>query len=286
MKVSVIIPAYNCEEYIQGCIESVLDQKYPDMEVIVVDDGSTDSTHELLDAYADTITVFHQKNAGSAGAINTGIELSDGDLIAWVGADDEYLPDRIKVLTDTFERNPNVGLLYTDYLVIDENGEEQFQCIVPGIPQKLLPFHTMLNNHINFSTVMVRRSAQNLVGIYDPRVSYDCDGDIIFRLLKAGVRFMRVPMFTVKYRQHSEAATAARHEAHLADKDTVRTTALKRFTTQELLAMFPENRWQYACEKLSQQLERAGMPEAAKEALRVIERIDIDRHIDTGSRSI
>ena len=265
MKVSIIIPVYNCEKYICECIDSVLAQDYPNMEVIAVDDGSTDSTPELLDTYADMITVFHQANKGAAGAINTGIELSEGYLVTWVGADDIYLPGRVSKLVRMFIERPAVGLIYTDYVTIDAEGKDIHAWQIPELTQELLPRQLIIHNFINAATVMVRRGAYNLVGGYDEEMGADCDGDMWFRMLKAGIKFARLPETTLKYRWHEENGS---HNIsyHHSCKDVVRAKAIDIFTAEELFPDKLENDHATAYANIVQLMNKLNMKLTAKAA--------------------
>src|SRR5947209_13220762 len=94
--VSVIIPTYNHGRFIADAIESVLAQTYPVSEIIVVDDGSTDETQEVVEKFGEKVRYIEQANAGVSAARNTGIENSDGDLVAFLDADDTWLPEKIE----------------------------------------------------------------------------------------------------------------------------------------------------------------------------------------------
>ena len=98
---SIIIPVYNVEQYINQCIESILIQTYHDYEIILIDDGSTDSSGEICDTYArkdNRIKVVHQLNAGQASARNSGMDLAKGDYIGFLDNDDFYYPDTVRIL--------------------------------------------------------------------------------------------------------------------------------------------------------------------------------------------
>ena len=86
--ISVIIPVFNGEDFIQEAIQCVLDQKYPDMEILVIDDGSTDRTRARIDVYSDRVSYIHQPNGGPAAARNTGLKMAQGEIIAFLDADD------------------------------------------------------------------------------------------------------------------------------------------------------------------------------------------------------
>lgn len=103
MKISVIVPVYNCEAYLPACMDSILNQTYSDLEIIVVDDGSADGSPAICDAYAqkDTrIQVIHQENQGVSAARNAGLDIAVGDFIAFVDSDDTLEPDMYQVLVE------------------------------------------------------------------------------------------------------------------------------------------------------------------------------------------
>lgn len=120
--VSVIIPAYNCEKFIQQCVESILQQTYKNIEVIIVDDGSKDNTKKILQSYNDKIKYIYQNNAGAPEARNNGLQHAKGKYILFFDSDDRMLPNMIKELV--FEQQKtNSDLVIANYICISENGE-------------------------------------------------------------------------------------------------------------------------------------------------------------------
>lgn len=115
--VSVVIPAYNAERYIDEAIGGVLAQSYSPIEIIVVDDGSTDATRERLAAYGHRVTYCHQPNSGGypGSPRNTGIERSGGEYICFLDADDIMLPDRVAKQAGFLTDHPEAGLVFSDY---------------------------------------------------------------------------------------------------------------------------------------------------------------------------
>lgn len=102
-KISVIIPAYNAEKYIGECLDSILSQQVPDVEIICVDDGSTDSTPDIIDRYkclTERVKALHQKNSGQGAARNAGVALADGEYIKFIDADDFLMPDALERMLD------------------------------------------------------------------------------------------------------------------------------------------------------------------------------------------
>lgn len=104
--VSVVIPAYNAEKWVGCAIDSVLCQSYPRVELIVVNDGSSDGTERVCKSYGDKVRYIYQSNAGAAAARNTGIQNARGELVAFLDADDEYLPEMVATLAGALEKYP------------------------------------------------------------------------------------------------------------------------------------------------------------------------------------
>lgn len=132
MLLTVIIPAYNVERTLRRCLESVLSQSAGDMEVIIVDDGSTDGTAEICDEYdgRNGIRVVHQKNAGLSEARNAGLELAEGELITFVDSDDYLEPNTYPRLIGIMERHPQYDIL--EYSIVKEdNGKVLFSLDLP-----------------------------------------------------------------------------------------------------------------------------------------------------------
>ena len=123
--VSVVIPVFNGASYVAKAVQSVQDQTMRDVEIIVVDDGSTDGTQEILmelERAATDIRMVSQEHQGSSVARNTGIERARGDFIAFLDCDDVWLPEKLAKQLDYFEKHPEVGLVYTDLEIVGEDG--------------------------------------------------------------------------------------------------------------------------------------------------------------------
>ena len=125
-KISVIMPAYNAEQYISEAIESILGQTFADFEFIIIDDGSSDSTSGIIASYKDSrIRYFrNEKNLGIVGALNRGLALAAGEYIARMDADDISLPERFQTQCAYMEKHPDVGVCGTAIKVFGKNMEE------------------------------------------------------------------------------------------------------------------------------------------------------------------
>ena len=124
MKVSVVIPTYNRKHFICFAVDSILQQTFSDYEIIVVDDGSSDGTCELLNSqYGDKITYLQQKNQGFAVARNCGVEAASGKYIAFLDSDDMWHENKLELQVEIMESFPELAFLFTNFFILKEGGE-------------------------------------------------------------------------------------------------------------------------------------------------------------------
>lgn len=123
-RVSIVMPAFNAAGCIEEALQSIFSQKYFDVEIIVVDDGSTDSTRDILRKYVDTgrLRYLYQQNAGPGAARNKGLSEAKGDFICFLDADDELIEESLASRVDFLDKNPNVGLVFTDFYKVNTPG--------------------------------------------------------------------------------------------------------------------------------------------------------------------
>ena len=145
-RVSIVVPAYNCGAFIAETIDSALDQTYKDFEIIVVDDGSTDNTSEVLQGYGDKIKYVYQENSGITVTRNRGVSLSLGEYIAFLDHDDLFYPAKLEKQVALLEHNPKLGMVYCDADIIDSEGRKM-GCIfgVPGMGKAPARGHVFVN---------------------------------------------------------------------------------------------------------------------------------------------
>jgi len=122
--VSVVIPVYNSEKFLVESIESVLNQTYENIEIITIDDGSTDSSSDILQRYSDKIIVLSQKNQGLASALKAGIDKMNGKWFKWFSPDDVLYHNAIEVLVNEIKKLPVNTIVYSNWELIDENGKK------------------------------------------------------------------------------------------------------------------------------------------------------------------
>ena len=166
--VSVIIPMYNVERYIEQCINSVLAQTYPHFEIICVDDGCLDSTVVLVKKFKDPrIQLVCQTNKGLAAARNTGINAALGMYIALLDADDYWAPKKLELHVRHLQFNPKVGVSYSASLFINENGEPMGVGQYPKL-KNISAQDILCRNPVgNGSAAVIRRSALAEIGVLD-----------------------------------------------------------------------------------------------------------------------
>ena len=129
-KVSVIIPCYNRERYIAKTVESVLNQTYPHIELVVVDDGCTDNSRMILEQYKNSVRILEHPgriNKGQSAAINLGIRSSSSEYVAILDSDDLFAPEKIEKQVNFLEANLGIGLVYANGHAVDENGNILYQ---------------------------------------------------------------------------------------------------------------------------------------------------------------
>lgn len=207
MKVSVIIPAYKAQDYIAETIASVQAQDMPDWELIVIDDGSPDATGALVQRLAeqDARIVYHrQDNAGVSAARNKGYSMSRGAYIAFLDADDLWLPDNLSAKIALFEADAELGLVHSDTAVIDADSQETGE-IKRGkagyiLKDLLLWEGTCIPAP---SSILVKRGALEEVGGFALELSNAADFEFFFRVASK-YKIGRVPRVTWQYRVHGE----------------------------------------------------------------------------------
>lgn len=201
-KVSVIILAHNLAHFVGEALQSVLDQTFMDFEVIVVDDGSTDNTREVVVRFTDPrVRYVYQDNQERSAARNTGIRLAQGEYIAFLDADDVWLPEKLALQVNLLETRPEVGLVYTGAYVMENSRVfvEQ-KCKYRGrVVRPLLVVDNIVTG--SASTAMVRRECFDEVGLFDEASSVCEDWDAWLRIAMK-YEFDYVPQPLAKCRVH------------------------------------------------------------------------------------
>lgn len=191
--ISVIMPAYNARPYIAEAIRSVLDQDYPNIELIVVDDGSVDGSAEYAESFGARVRVIRQANAGVAAARNKGLAEVRGELIAFLDADDVWLPGKLSAQVEYLRQHPETAVVYGVFARWHANPDGSFdKPPVPVVkdPQKLLvEAHSgwiytelLLDSIVCIITAMIRREVVERLGGFDQSLPTGEDYDFWLRM--------------------------------------------------------------------------------------------------------
>jgi glycosyltransferase involved in cell wall biosynthesis len=203
--VSVVIPAYNAEDFLSHTLTSILQQSYQNIEVIVVDDGSKDSTADIVKSFTQSdsrVTLLSQLNSGVSSARNLGIKHSQGELIAFIDADDIYYPQALEKLTHIMlQTDESIGVVYTWSAHIDDSGNLTAGCNCSLLDGEVYDELLNMNFIGNASAALVRRCCIDKVGGYDCEMLPGCaDWDFYLRLAEH-YQFKVVPEFLIGYRK-------------------------------------------------------------------------------------
>jgi glycosyltransferase involved in cell wall biosynthesis len=239
-RVGVIIPVYNGALYIDKCIQSVLAQTFQDFEIVVVDDGSTDNTAQVVQAISDTrVEYVYQANRGPSAARNTGIRCSRGDFIAFLDSDDLWLPSKLEKQLQCFNQAEGAGLVHCSVIIVDAAGNV-VRCQEARSEGRILD-DLLLENSIATSSTMVPRKVLEHVGLFPEGVSRGEDWAlwmriaanypvaavqiplVVYTLLPGGLAKNAIALRDDMLRSLAQAFDSfARHRAHLRRKATAR----------------------------------------------------------------
>lgn len=209
-RVSIVTPSFNQSAFIEETIRSVLLQNYGPMEYIVVDGGSNDGTVDILRRYEPWLTWLSEPDGGQAEAINKGLRLAKGEVLAYLNSDDIYCPGCIQAVASFIHARPRVGLAYGDCHVIDEGGH-----VIGYLPRREFSRTRMIERgeFLPQQAVFWRREAMERVGLFDERLHYAMDLDFFIRVGGAfPVEHLPVPL--ASFRMHASSKTASQSEKH------------------------------------------------------------------------
>ena len=206
--VSVIIPVYNSEKFLVECLDSILTQSYRDIEIIAVDDGSTDTSSGILERYSDKINIISQKNQGLASALNLGISKMKGSWFKWFSPDDVMYSNTIETLIDEAKNHPDNTIIYSNWNIIDDTGNilrEFHESNYNELSEFDFNVRLLDGQQINVNTTLIPATLFKKYGVreLDDPVAIDYDFFLRSALLHdAKFRLTSQPL--VKYRIHSD----------------------------------------------------------------------------------
>ena len=232
-RVSIVIPVYNGSNYMREAIDSALAQTYPNIEIIVVNDGSTDqgATRDIALSYGDKIKYLEKENGGVSTALNLAIKEMTGDYFSWLSHDDCYYPTKIEEQIDYLGKCPENTILYTDYDLINENSE-----IISTVKNnhRLLekkPAYALLRGAVCGVSLLIPKKAFDDYGTFDEK--YRCIQDYLkwFEMMKT-YQFVHMDKVLAKSRVHGKQVTVTSPKV-LSENNYLWTTMMEQFPDDE-----------------------------------------------------
>lgn len=236
--VSIIIPVYNAQDYLEECLDSALNQTYDKIEVIAVNDGSTDRSLDILERYSNKIKIISKKNGGTASALNLGIKNMTGEWFKWLSADDVLYPNAIKELIDTAKLLPDKKyILYSNYDIIDSHGKIIDRKTEPNYNElDSFSMNVILLDHFigNGTTSLIHKSIIDEFGMFNETIGYKEDYELWLRYKvfhNCGLHL--VPKNLAKYRVHEKQLTKENVTISLSQSNTIRKYILDKLAPEE-----------------------------------------------------
>lgn len=241
-KVSIIIPVYNGSKYLREAIDSALGQSYPNVEVIVVNDGSADSgaTEKIALSYGNRIRYYSKENGGVSTALNYGIEKMTGEYFSWLSHDDVYYPNKISSQINYLMKNDLIDtILYGGYELIDESSQVRAQIKPENLyPEDKLniPLFPIFRGLINGCSLLIHKSHFQKSGLFDENLLLVQDYALWFKMFRnAEIKFLSG--ISVKTRVHNEQQSIIKKERNLDECNSIWISFINEVSIQEMCEM-------------------------------------------------
>jgi glycosyltransferase involved in cell wall biosynthesis len=234
--ISIVTPSYQQAAYLERTIRSVLAQRYPKLEYIVQDGGSSDGSRQVLERHSDALASWSSApDGGQADAINRGFARSTGEIMAYLNSDDVLLPGALNYIASYFARHPRVDAVYGHRIIIDEDDREIGRWILP----KHRDWVTATADYVPQETLFWRRRAWERAGArLDTELDFAIDWDLLLRFLGSGCRMVRVPRFLGAFRVHDGQKTLAQARVGIEEAGRLREQSRGRqISDEEVLRM-------------------------------------------------
>ncbi len=208
--ISVIIPVYNGKQFLSEAINSILQQNYNPLEIIVVDDGSTDGTVRLQNSFGEQVRYVYQENKGPAAARNTGLVAANGEFIAFLDSDDVWPPNKLKTQINCLLQDPK--------LKVTIGHTKSFDSEIINANKILSEKDSVIS--VQLGSALFRKSAFEKVGTFDEKLKFSEDHDWFLRARETGIEMLVLENITLYHRRHNNNMTEG------ANLDTYQLTAI------------------------------------------------------------
>ena len=245
-RVSIVIPVYNGANYLALAIDSALAQSYGSIEVIVVNDGSTDNgaTRAVGVSYGDRIKYYEKTNGHVASALNFGIRHMSGVYFSWLSHDDIYLPHKIEAQMEHALKADRPTVYYSDFETIDENGHSLSIQAVPHVAPAALRPSLMMSANLHGCSLLVPREAFDEIGLFDESLRTTQDYDLWLKMA-ARFPFEHVPKVLVRARLHKDQDTHRLKGYVVQEINELYRRYLPTLTQEEIAAYWPAGTFSY-----------------------------------------
>jgi len=204
-KISIVTPSFNQGSFLEETIQSVLNQNYPNLEYIIIDGGSTDNSVEIIKKYENQLAYWvSEKDRGQSHALNKGFKRATGEIIGWLNSDDTYLPNCFNYVVKTFNKKPDVDMVYGDFILTD----------IKNNPLRVkrefntFNFHRLIyKDFVGQPAAFFRCNILDRVGYLDETLRYSMDWEYFLRIGRQG-KVIHIPGVLATYRLHPNAKTA------------------------------------------------------------------------------
>lgn len=244
LKITIITPSLNQGQFIEATIRSVLSQEYPNLEYIVMDGGSTDNTLDILRSCSDRVRWVSEKDSGQTNAINKGLHMSSGEIVAYLNADDLLLPGALRKAAKTFTDHPETMWVTGKCLIIDENDQE-VRRLITAYKNLFLRMHNqsllLITDYISQPATFWRADAFRELGPLNESLHYAMDYEYWLRL-NAKYPLLVIPEYLAAFRIHSQSknVNAGHRDVYIDEERTIITHHTK---SRFLLFLHNLHRW-------------------------------------------
>lgn len=244
-KVSIIIPCFNSEKFLARTLQSIKDQDYKNYEVIIINDGSIDSTEKIVFSFDLPIIYYKQKNKGISASRNKGVELANGNIIAFLDHDDAYHNHKVlQIVVNYFNSDVNIDFLHGLDEIIDSDDNSIGYLSIPYISQykdqNSLAAVMFYRSYLTGSGLFIKKNCFELVGNLDENNPVSDDYDLILRLLVSKCKIFISNEPLIKYRRHSKNTSKIGEEAiyNGMKSNEIEKKVLEKFSKQTILSIF------------------------------------------------
>ena len=264
---SIIVPTYNQAHYLRGALDSLIAQTDPDWEAVVINDGSTDQTPEILDAYANRdrrFLIIHKLNGGTASALNEGLKQAKGDWVCWLSSDDMFEPDKLALHRIWIQTHPETKFYFTYFRFLYEatgKMDRDHDLWGPLPEPRFQVLDLFYRNYVNGISICANRKAWLQVGFFDENAGYAQDYDMWLRLL-ALFPGVFIPEWTCISRTHELQGMMTFPQRGLYDSAKVAINFLNKHKFEDLFPLMDLNQPESAKDALDRAIEIASRLDA------------------------